>query len=123
MGADLIVVRRFLEGGAEWVEETTWRHVPDPDVRWRYVKRWLRPARLERVENTASPDGRGRALPGWCAPNLEPNRWLWIQASHPAADLASVEPDEVRDGTRFFGRESPYWDYYALPLRAGVVLV
>lgn len=122
MGADLIVVRRYLDGGVELVEEITWRHVPDPGERWRWVKRRFRSPKLVAVEG-GTVDGRGRALPEWCAQTAVPNRWLWIQASRPAADLGSVEPDAVEGGTRFFAQDSPYWDYYGLPLRPGVVLL
>jgi hypothetical protein len=122
MAADLIVARRYLEGGVEVVEEITWRHVPDPGERWRWVRRRFRSPKLVPLES-GKVDGRGRALPEWCAPGVVPNRWLWVQASRPAADLEVVAPDAIDGGTRFFLPGSSYWDYYGLPLRAGVRLL
>lgn len=117
-GIDLIVERRYTEGGVAKLEQITWQHIPDPEIRWRFVRRRFRRPKLVEVGNGQVPDGRGRPLPEWCAPDYPPNRWLWIRAAQHAADL-TVVADGV-DG--LYPPESPYWDLYSLPLRPGVVL-
>lgn len=117
-GIDLIIERRYTEGRVAKLEQITWQHIPDPEIRWQYVQRRFRKPKLVEVDNNQVPDRRGRPLPEWCAPDYPPNRWLWIRASSPAADLGSVA--QV-DGV--YPDDSPWWSYYDIPLRAGVVLL
>lgn len=124
---DLIVERHYHEGGEHRVERVTWRHVPAPTPMWRWQTRRFRRPRLVRDGVSMPLDAaKSRPLPGWCAPELAPNRWIWIKASSPAADLASVVPDGVAEDeagvVHFHSAESDWWALYEIPLRAGVVL-
>lgn len=124
MGIHLVVERRYLEGGREKVEQVTWEHLPDVLPGVRLVPRRFRKPKFVAVKSSERPDPRGRPLPGWCAPDYPPNRWLWVQAAQPAADLSTVIPSAVgSDGSAVHGPGSAYWSYYDLPLRDGVVLL
>lgn len=125
MAVDLIIERHYHEGDEHKIERVTWRHVPAPVPLWRWKSRRFRSPKLVQ-EGSLNPidAAKGRPLPAEWAPELAPNRWIWIQASHPAADLGSIEPDEVlADGSHHHSSDSAWWAIYDLPLRAGCVLV
>lgn len=115
MAVDLVLSRRYTENGEAHVEHVTWKHCPEGPTRHRLeYRRFRRPRPID--IGPEPPDPRGRALPAHLAPGGMANRWLWIQASSPAADLDSIDPVTRHDF------DSPYWDYYAIPVRAGVEL-
>lgn len=125
---DLIIERHYHEGVARdgspihKVERVTWRHVPAPMPMWRWKSRRFRSPKLVQ-EGVLRPLDESKARPLPDPPELAPNRWIWVQASHPAADLGSIEPDEVlANGSHFHSADSPWWSYYEIPLRSGVVL-
>ncbi len=128
MAVDLIVARHYHEGDIHKVERVTWRHLPVPDPMWRWQSRRFRKPKLVEMTTAEGPDAaKGRPLPGWCAPDYAPNRWIWIRAANPAADLASIAPDGIGEDEQgivhFHSSDSVWWSLYEIPLRVGCVLV
>lgn len=119
------VTRFYLDGGKPRVEHLAWR--------------WLRSSiDADRGEVVSNADAgfvaKARPLPAAYDPGLTPNLWVWVAANDPAAQYP--RPDEIRRGVRLspsgeqvetaenvYADDSTYWDYYSLPLRAGVELV
>lgn len=111
------IVRHYLEKGLPKAETVLWK--------------WVQGA-----ESAADPGllAKGRRLPAEHDPGLTPNLWVWVAADSPAAKIG--RPDQMVRGNRvlpdgttidtvdhFHGDGSIYWDYYRLPLRAGVELI
>lgn len=117
----LTVIRHYVEKGQPKAEALGWRWVRGAvdDVRGEHVDPGL--------------VAKSRPLPAAFDPGLTPNRWVWIGGNDIAAKLprpeatrgsrATVDGEVVDTVDHFHAEDSPYWDYYKLPLREGVELI